>query len=198
MAEPVDRETCVNRHREYEYDVGARLNPMQRERIRAMVAPIRQAEHVLDVGCNSGYITEFLPRNCIADGVDAAPALVELAKKRLHRAQVGEAETLPYQDRAVDVVILGEILEHVHDPIVVLLEARRVARRLIVGSTPHESGTWGPNGKRAPVHHRFHVRCYDRATLLDVLELAGLREIQESTICDGLGVPQIRVFSGLV
>ena len=202
MADATDREACVARHRDYEYDVGRRLNPLQRDRITAMVAPIRAGESVLDVGCNSGYIVEFLPLACapVTEGIDAAPALVALARTRLRAAHVAAAESLPYPDGAFDAVILGEILEHVHDPIEVLREARRVARRLIVGSTPHESGTWGPNGSRAPAGHRFHVRCFTAAELRSTLAAAGLRDLRLSTSHDHslARVPQIRVFAGAV
>ena len=193
MADASSRADCIARHEAYHFDIATRLSRFQRERVIAMPAPILAGEHVLDVGCKSGYIVDFLPRPIVADGVDVARELVALAQKRLDRAEVAPAESLPYEDRAVDVVILGEILEHVHDPQEVLREARRVARRLVVGSTPHEAGEWGPNGKRAPARHRFHVRCYTEPELRAELEAAGLRNVSIVAIREH-GTPQIYVF----
>ena len=193
MAEASSRADCIGRHEAYHFDIAFRLSRFQKDRIIAMTAGIQPGDHVLDVGCNSGYIVDFLPRPIVADGVDVARELVALAQKRLNRATVAPAEELPYSDRSVDVVILGEILEHVHDPQEVLREARRVARRAIVGSTPHEAGEWGPRGKRAPARHRFHVRCYTEAELRAELEAAGLVNVQTIEIKEK-GTPQIYVF----
>lgn len=196
MAEATSREACIDRHRAYAIDISGRLSTMQRLRIGRMLAPVRAGESVLDVGCNSGYIVDFLPPSCTVAGVDVAEALVEKARGRLARVDVAPAEALPYPDRSVDVVVLGEILEHVHDPRVVLLEARRVARRLVVGSTPHERGQWGPRGKRAPDQHRFHVRCFTAATLRQALEGAGLVDVALEEIAER-GAPAVYVFRGV-
>jgi 2-polyprenyl-3-methyl-5-hydroxy-6-metoxy-1,4-benzoquinol methylase len=197
MAEATSREECVDRHRAYPLDISGRLGGFQTDRVRRMIAPIVAGESVLDVGCNSGYLRSWLPPTCRVEGVDVAPALVELAAARLHRAQVAPAEELPYGDRAVDVIVLGEILEHVHDPIAVLVEARRVARRLIVGSTPHEGGKWGPRGSKPPALHRFHVRCFTADELRATLEAAGLRAIGIETIRDR-HTPAVYVFRAAV
>jgi len=160
-----------------------------------MVEPVMPGDTVLDVGCNSGYIVDFLPPNCTAYGVDVSTELVKKAKRRLKDARVAAAERLPHADKAVDVVLLGEIIEHVHDADLVLREAARVARRIVAGSTPHEAGHWGPGGKRAPERHRFHVRCYTEATLRETLEGAGLRGIKIDTVVQE-GVPQMYIFWG--
>jgi len=196
MAEATSREACVERHRHYHIDISGRLGgkgTLQRRRIEAMVAPVLPAETVLDVGCNSGYLVEFLPRGCRCWGVDVAPDLVKKARRRLERALVAEAEVLPFPARSVDVVVLGEIIEHVHDPVVVLREAARVARRMVVGSTPHEAGKWG---SVSVPHHRFHVRCFTQATLRETLS-AGLG-VPAISIVSHNYVPQMYVFSGKV
>lgn len=151
------------------------------------------SDRVLDVGCNSGYIVQFLHPSCIAYGVDVAEDLVRMAKRHLRDARVAPAEALPFPDKSMDVVLLGEILEHVHDPVEVLREAARVARRLVAGSTPHEDGKWGPKGKKPPGPHRFHVRCFVREQLEAALREAGLVDIGISTLSRG-GVQQFYVF----
>ncbi len=197
MAEPTTREECIERHKRYSIDISTRLAGMQRERLKAMVTVVRRGDKVLDVGCNSGYIGQFLPPGCEAHGVDVSAELVVKAKRRLATAQVAEAESLPHADKSMDVVILGEILEHVHDPVVCLREASRVSRRYVVGSTPHEAGKWGPNGTKKPETHAFHVRCFTEATLRGTLEASGLKDVRIKPILRA-GVPQVYVFSGVV
>ncbi len=199
MAEATSRAECVDRHRDYSIDVGLRLGgagSLQRRRIEQMVRHVPQGARVLDVGCNSGYIVDFLPSDCKVHGVDVSSALVEKAKARLVSAHVAEAEDLPFEDGAFDVVVIAEVIEHVHDPVLVLNEARRVARRLVVGSTPHEDGQWGPKGSLPG--HQFHVRCYTLGALFDDLDLAGFRSRVVSIVHDAKDTPQFYVFEAEV
>jgi len=162
-----------------------------------MGSAAKPGDHVLDVGCNSGYIVNFLPIGCEAYGVDVSTELVAIAARRLVEAKIAPAEDLPFVDRSMDVVILGEILEHVHDPAVVLREAIRVSRRVVVGSTPHEAGKWGPKGPRKPDSHRFHVRCFTEESLRALLVESGLMNIKIATVVADR-VPQMYLFSGSV
>lgn len=50
----------------------------------------------------------------------------------------GDANKLPFKDRIFNTVILGDILEHVHNPEIVLQEAKRVCKRKIVITIPNE------------------------------------------------------------
>jgi 2-polyprenyl-3-methyl-5-hydroxy-6-metoxy-1,4-benzoquinol methylase len=196
VAQATDRATCVERHRAYSINIADQVvqpGPA-RERVEAMAALIQPGENVLDVGCNSGYFVEFLPRDCRCSGVDVSRELVKKARKRLEFAEVAEAESLPFEDKSFDVVVLGEILEHVYEPTVVLEEAVRVARRAVIGSTPHVAGKWGTSSIE---RHRFHVRCFTTDELRAVLRSVGLTHVSVS-ILSRVGVPQIQVFGGLV
>jgi len=48
------------------------------------------------------------------------------------------AEEIPVEDNSYDTVILGDILEHVKDPNIVIQEAKRIARNRIVITVPNE------------------------------------------------------------
>lgn len=184
MAEASSRDACIDRHRAYTIDIATRLNPKQVARLNAMLAPVRPGEHVLDAGCNSGFVVDFLPRSCVVTGVDVAEHLVAIARTRLARADVAPVEELPYEARSVDVVILGEILEHVFDPVAVLREAGRVSRRLVIGSVPNERSKWGPNGKHKPEGHAYHVRAFTARTLRAALVGAGLVDVDVRLFAD--------------
>jgi SAM-dependent methyltransferase len=196
MAEPTSREECVDRHREYPIDIENRVGKpgsLQHRRIIAMLSPVLCGETVLDVGCNSGYLEKYLPAGCRYYGVDACEALVAAGRLRGRQLSVATAEVLPFDDKGFDVVVLGEIIEHVHDPVAVLAEAARVARRAVVGSTPHELGKWGAHTVEG---HKFHVRCYTRDSLRAALHAAGLLWVTVTEVASGDGVPQMYVFSG--
>ena len=158
-----------------------------------MARGVVPGDRVLDVGCNTGYIVDFLPPGCLAFGVDVSEELVKSARGRLVEARGAPAEELPYPNQSMDVVLLGEILEHVHDPVVVLEEAARVASRIVAGSTPHEDGKWGPKGSLPG--HRFHVRCFTEKTLRETLEAGGLQDVGVGIVARA-GVPQMYVFRG--
>jgi len=184
MAEASSRDACIDRHRAYTIDIAERLNPKQVARLRAMLAPVRPGELLLDAGCNSGFVVDFVPPSCVVSGVDVAEHLVAIARTRLARADVAPVEELPYEDRSVDVICYGEILEHVFDPVAVLLEGRRVARRLLIGSVPNEASKWGPHGKHKPEGHAYHVRAFNERALRTVLARAGLAPVDVKRFAD--------------
>jgi len=57
---------------------------------------------------------------------------------------VGDAHNLPFSDNSFDYCVLAEILEHVHNPILVLREAARVAKKKVVFTIPDEYH-WAPD-----------------------------------------------------
>ena len=171
MAENTSEQDAINRHVDYPYDVReTEWSDFQQRRCKMVAKLVRPGDKFLDIGCNSGYMVELVDPSCEVHGVDVAPRLVERAAKILKSAQLAKAESLPFPDKSFDVSNLSEILEHVFDDALVMREAARVSRRSIIGSTPHEAGTWGAH--RVPTHP-FHVRCYTEATLRALLEQFG-------------------------
>src|SRR6266540_6340301 len=93
----------------------------------------------LDVGCGTGALSETIlacahPSQVI--GIDPSPGFVAFARKRIRdpRAsfQVGDAQNLPVQDAAADVVVSGLVLNFVPDTARAVREMRRTIR---VGGT---------------------------------------------------------------
>jgi ubiquinone/menaquinone biosynthesis C-methylase UbiE len=120
------------------------------------LAGIRPGERILDVGCGPGRLalvaaTTAGPRSEVC-GIDPAPEMVELARRRAARArvparfEVGVIEALPFADEHFDVVLSSLMLHHLPDELKRrgLAEIHRVlkpAGRLVAvdfGATPGE------------------------------------------------------------
>lgn len=172
MAEYRDLTDQQARNAEAYPDLGPSIvsHDLQPRRLAAAAQYILPHEHVIDVGCNSGYFKKFCPQAATVFGVDVNPELVLKARSRLDGAIVGAAEDLPVLASSYDVVHLGGVLELVFDPDLVLTEAARVARRAIVGTTAHAAGAWGR--RRVPVHE-WHVRSFDEDEIVTLLSRYG-------------------------
>jgi len=84
---------------------------------------------VLDLGCRDGALTQAYAEGNDVLGVDAdREALAEAAKHGIgtHWADLDQPLELP--DESFDVVVAGELLEHLRDPRRLVAEVRRVLR----------------------------------------------------------------------
>jgi SAM-dependent methyltransferase len=88
-------------------------------------------QRVLDIGCGVGaFLGLVVDRGGVPFGIDASPALIELARKRLPEAdlRVGDMEDLPYEDDSFDLVTGFNSFFFANDIVAALREARRVAK----------------------------------------------------------------------
>jgi SAM-dependent methyltransferase len=84
---------------------------------------------VLDLGCRYGALTkEYAGGNDVV-GVDVdREALAEAAKLGIETRWADVDERLPFEDASFDVIVAGELLEHVRDPERLAREADRLLR----------------------------------------------------------------------
>lgn len=83
---------------------------------------------LLDIGCSDGTILQSLNRHRL-NGVDISEVAVAFARERGINAHVANVEDgLPFADDAFDIVVAGEVLEHVVRTDFLLHEVNRVLR----------------------------------------------------------------------
>jgi 2-polyprenyl-3-methyl-5-hydroxy-6-metoxy-1,4-benzoquinol methylase len=97
-----------------------RLKEWHRRQSFLHLVQIRSAEHVIDVGCESGYLAEGLASHCrqlLCADID--PAMLRQTRRRLgvDKAMYLQADirALPLSACSLDVVVASEILEHIAD-----------------------------------------------------------------------------------
>ena len=115
-------------------------------------------ERILDIGCSIGEYSQKLNSlgfNCV--GVDYNQKYIEKARMKGVEAYVMDAYHLDFEDNSFDTVLMFEILEHLENPKLALNEAKRVAKKNILITTPSFS--------------RFHQLASLKLTYYDVLEV---------------------------
>ena len=147
------------------------------ERIPLFQEAIGQGRHVLDLGCRSGALTRhFLDGNDVV-GVDVDRAALAKAEQLGITPVVADVdEPLPLDSETFDVVVAGELLEHVRFPLPLVAEVRRVLRPggVFVGSVPNAFRVQnrlrfarGLQPERDPTHLHMFTPADVRALLAD-------------------------------
>ena len=102
---------------------------------------------ILDIGCNSGYLTSLIARTfpqAQVTGVDVDGKIIKEARKRHLQIKYLEADAheLPFADDQFDVVVISETIEHVRNPSQVLAEIARVLKKGGQTVIEMDSGSW--------------------------------------------------------
>ncbi|MCW2671821.1 MAG: 2-polyprenyl-3-methyl-5-hydroxy-6-metoxy,4-benzoquinol methylase [Frankiales bacterium] len=87
--------------------------------------PARPAATLLDIACGGGLLAKHTAGYAHV-GVDLQRSGLLQAREHGVRVVQADAERLPFADGCFDVVVAGEVLEHVRDPWTVVREACRV------------------------------------------------------------------------
>jgi SAM-dependent methyltransferase len=143
---------------------------------------------VLDLGCRDGALTRAYSEGNELVGVDADREALEEAKKlgiETHWADLDGP--LPFPDESFDVVVAGELLEHLRDPARLVGEAQRVLRP---GGTFVASV---PNAYRAKNRLRFLLgrKPEDDPTHLQMFSSANVR-----ALLAGFEEPELHFIAG--
>jgi 2-polyprenyl-6-hydroxyphenyl methylase / 3-demethylubiquinone-9 3-methyltransferase len=93
-----------------------------------LVPPAKPGARLLDVGCGGGLLAPHLTGYHHV-GVDLTASALEVAERHgVDETHVADAADLPFEDASFDVVVAGEVLEHVTDLEGTVREATRVLK----------------------------------------------------------------------
>jgi 2-polyprenyl-3-methyl-5-hydroxy-6-metoxy-1,4-benzoquinol methylase len=169
------------------YDVP--VDPSTPNNVHAMTLRfVGSNNRVLEIGCASGHVTRALvARGNTVVGVDIDAAAAEKAAEHAERVVVGDVENMDLDaelsgDR-FDVAVLGDVLEHLRNPVAVLRSVRRLLapKGFIVISLPNVahldlrlmllSGRW--EYRDLGLMDQSHLRFFTRASARDLVATAG-------------------------
>ena len=185
------------------------LNARRHRAHAKLLAAVGTGRRVLDVGCSSGYLARPLAeRGNTIVGIELDPEAAREAEAFCERVLVGDVETmeLPLEAASFDVVLCGDVVEHLRDPEAALARLRPLLRPggRVVLSTPNVAnwairlallaGRWRYTDRG--ILDRSHAHLFTRSTLRETLEGAGYRVERidftvplagDSDLLDGLG-----------
>jgi SAM-dependent methyltransferase len=109
--------------------------------VRSLVQSL-DPDSVLDAGCGEGETMTRL-EGCLPErvaGIDVREECVAFTQRRFPSVDVsqGSVYALEFPDRAFELVLCLEVLEHLDDPAAAVSELSRVSDRDLVLSVPHE------------------------------------------------------------
>jgi 2-polyprenyl-3-methyl-5-hydroxy-6-metoxy-1,4-benzoquinol methylase len=112
-----------------------------RPRVR-VVTHWMDSGRLLDVGCGSGGFLREMHRlgGWQVQGIEIDPEMVRFAQAELGMDVLENTlEEAGFPDHAFDIITMWDVLEHMHDPLAVLREVRRILRPggLVICSTPN-------------------------------------------------------------
>ncbi len=160
----------------YSTPYGAVADRIERALLLELLQPLEPGASLLEIGCGTGHFAAALSAAGFrVAGVDPALAMLAVARERVPVA-CADGQRMPFRDGAFDGAFLVAVLEFARDPVALLREARRVARRRVVVLTL-ASGSWLGLRRRVsgwlghPIFARVSFRT--RARLLALAREAG-------------------------
>ncbi|WP_196250839.1 class I SAM-dependent methyltransferase [Cellulomonas sp. JZ18] len=190
------------------------VDPAARNSSQVLALELTGADKdVLDVGCASGDLARALrERGCRVSGVELDAAAAEEARPHLERLVVGDVATLDLaaelDGATFDVLVLGDVLEHLADPAAVLRRCLPLLRQDgdVVISVPNVAhgalrlallqGRW--RYTETGLLDGTHLRFFTRESLLRLVSEAGLEVVELwGTVMDPLG-SEVEVDEGVL
>ena len=104
---------------------------------------VPESKKILDLGCSTGDLTAFfLNKSKEVYGVDIDKILIAKAKKKYDKIHFycAKGEKIPFKNNFFDIVVMGDVLEHVSDEKKTLEEVYRVLNPngALILSVPHK------------------------------------------------------------
>ena len=102
----------------------ARYQNTQFEKYEIMLAKLKLAGKILDLGCGTGLLSEFLRRDDLI-GCDSSKEMLKIRGS----GDLCNVEKLPYGNDSFDIVISFSVLMNCKKPEAALLEVKRVLKK---------------------------------------------------------------------
>jgi SAM-dependent methyltransferase len=167
----------------------------------AAIRFVGSGQRVLEVGCWSGHVTKHLvARGNRVVGVEVNPEAAELAKahaERVHVADLDRTSLSSLEDGPFDVIVLGDVLEHLRDPSATLADAATLLApdgRFVI-SVPNIAhidarmmllqGEW--QYQRDGLLDATHLRWFTHRSLQELLAGVGYVATQVERVCTPFG-----------
>ena len=109
-------------------------------------------KNILEIGCSTGYGSQFLPNDINYMGLDYDPIIIQVAQEQQWNENISfsyaDINTFPLKQ--YDTIIAFEIIEHIDNGLEIAQKLKNYCRRLLL-TTPHNEpkGFWGE-------HHKLH------------------------------------------
>jgi SAM-dependent methyltransferase len=108
--------------------------------------------NILEIGCSTGYGSQFLPNNINYLGLDYDPIIISVAKEQDwgYKREFEQADINTYKLGNYDTIIAFEVIEHLDNGLEIVEKLKNHCHRLLI-TVPHNEpkGFWGE-------HHKLH------------------------------------------
>ena len=145
-------------------------NKARKELITNELELIPQGTSFLEVGCAQGLFVKTAKRKAeIAVGVDYEEDKLEFASKASLNCDFiqGDGEKLPFKDKAFDIVLCTEVIEHIPNWKKAVKEISRVAKKKVIITIPLEKAVfWRFFSIFMPMHTRKHLHRLDSKDII--------------------------------
>ena len=131
---------------------------------------------ILDVGMGTGANILALSELGQTFGIDAAEQAIEFCKKRgLKNIALCQADKIIHPDKSFDIIIALDLLEHVPDPVKVLMELKRLLKDdgKIIITVPAFRMLWSQHDEAL-----CHLRRYNKKTFSQDVAESGLKTVR--------------------
>lgn len=108
--------------------------------------------NLLEVGCSTGYGSQFFPNQIDYLGIDYDSIIVSVAKSQYwgYKRVFEQADINTYDLQQYDTIVAFEVIEHLDNGLEIVNKLKQHCKRLLI-SVPHNEpkGFWGE-------HHKLH------------------------------------------